>query len=122
MKKTKLKYYHASRKLNWKPGDLIYPINSRTNNIYGVWLTTDPKPHFTLYTYDDKSIGKVRYNVYRVIPHGKIIHGFWNDLACLGYVEIVECLGECAKRGTPSKNIEESRALHKASIVIKEKY
>ena len=98
----KTKFYHASTKLNWKPKDII-DCRSLPNTHAGVYMTTSPEVHFTLY-YRDKGqcVGEKRYNVYKVLPMGKVIRGWWDDYICIGPVMVLECLGEANKNGVVS--------------------
>jgi hypothetical protein len=106
-KKGKVKFYHASRRLDWKPGDIIDTKSHEGSDFIwgrGIFMTTSPVVHFTLYEMGEgRSIGDVRYNVYQVIPHGKIRRGTWDEWICEGYVEVVKCCGEANKNGRVSR-------------------
>ncbi len=106
---AKRKYYHASRKLNWKPGDIITPYPAGIGR--GVYLTVGPRPHYTL-SCNGKgtSLGECRYNTYQVIPLGKVKLGDWDDFICVGPVEVVKCLGQTVLRDGKTSRVPKPRA------------
>lgn len=99
-KSRKLKYYHASTSV-FKPGDIISPnpfiehLNGR-----GIYVTGSPCVHYSLWRCGERSLGKVRFNVYQVRPLNpktKILFGVWDELIIRGPVEVIRCLGEANK-------------------------
>jgi len=94
-----MKYYHASRSV-FKPGDIISPNPFQRAYDYGIFVTGSPCVHYTLWQCGDRSIGKVRFNVYQVRPLNpktKVHYGIWEELIIYGPVEVLKCLGEANK-------------------------
>lgn len=94
-----MKYYHCSPK-HYKIGFKLHPINGKE----GIWITTSPTPHFTLWDNsnrgNDLSQGNLR--VYEVVPLGKVVSGAWDDLISVKGIEIVKPLGQAARSGNVS--------------------
>jgi len=92
-----MKYFHCSR-LHFKPGDIIDPKN------YGkeyVWVNISKTPHYTLYEFGERSIGKQKYRLYQVRPlkGAKIRKGLWDEIMIKGAVEVLANFGESSKNG-----------------------
>lgn len=100
-----MKFYHISVK-KWKVGDVISPTPFKDNLYDGVYVMPCSTPHYTLYQFGDRSLGKKRHYVYQVKPlrrHYKLIGGrMWDELIIKGSVEVMACLGEASKNGSTS--------------------
>ncbi len=79
-------FYHASRKADFKPGDVITP------NMGDVFLTKNKdRPHPTLFLMPKgKNVGETRYTIYKVKPTGKVVRGMWGDYVTFSPVIIVK--------------------------------
>lgn len=99
----KLKFYHCSKK-HWKVGDIILPhIDGREySGGRGIYVSNQPKPHFTMYDNGKNSVSK-KTRLYRVLPiANKYYFGNWNDIVCPKGVIVVESLGDVARNGKSS--------------------
>lgn len=101
----KRKYYHASRSV-FKAGDIIAPNPFREHmQGRGIYATSSPCVHVTLWQFGEVSLGRVRYNVYQIRPlnpKAKIHYGIWDEWIIRGPVEVIRCLGEANKNGRVS--------------------
>ncbi len=88
-REAKPKYFHASGE-KYKVGDIIKGTSTNSEiSKPSVFLTDDPKPHFTLGGRKEAE----NYTIYKVVPIEGIKPGFdWADLAS-GRVRVVEVLG-----------------------------
>lgn len=81
---AKQRFYHSSQK-RFKKGDtLICPSGEGSRNFNvgaGVFITTNPVPHFTIWSEVLNKKGGVWY-VYEVEPIGKLYRGMWDDVIC----------------------------------------
>jgi hypothetical protein len=72
-KPQRTKFYHASPR-RFKVGDVLSPRGDSP----GIFLTTDPVPHYTIL--EDVEASKSPWYVYEVEPLGDVVPGFWDDL------------------------------------------
>jgi hypothetical protein len=93
-------YYHASRKIGLKPGDIIYPAFNERLGKKAVFLVSKPGTHFTLWMRNPgENVGERRYNLYKVHPIKKVKAGLhYAELYTEGPCVVVACLGEAPKR------------------------
>lgn len=75
-----MKYYHVSRN-RLRVGERLYPTSWWGQ--YGVFMSPDPNPHFTIW--EMASISSDRW-VYEVEPIGKVRKGEWSDLVAPGAI------------------------------------
>ncbi len=100
-KLRKVRYYHTSKFTRFQPGDIISPQRLRAFSgiIYGfdkggVYLTTSPRAHWTLYWRGENRIGQRRYMIYEVKPLAKVvICDIDEEAIALGPVEVVRRIG-----------------------------
>lgn len=96
-----MKFYHCSY-ICHKVGEIILPhIDGRDyGGGRGIYCSSSPVPHSTLYNNVDKrnDLNNSKLYVYRVLPvRGKWYYGIWNDIVCFYGVEIIESLGQAAR-------------------------
>lgn len=113
-----MKLYHCSR-IHHKVGDIIEP------RAYGekyIWVTLSKTPHYTLYQFGERSIGKQKYHLYQIRPLNpktKIVKGMWDDLMVKGAVEVIAAFGEAAKNRNGSMVVKTKKNSKLVSVIRK---
>lgn len=101
-----MNFYHCSY-IHHKVGDILLPhIDGRTySGGRGIYCTTSPVPHKTLYCNVDKrnDLTFAKLRLYKVLPLKGWYRGDWADIVCPNGVEIVESLGQAPRNKKVSR-------------------
>lgn len=119
LSESKPKYYHASPK-KFKPGKVLIPGQERGMDTSIGWstsvvfMTNSALPHFTIL----KKAYQDNWNVYEVVPIGKVYRGNWDDVGA-DRVEVVRRVGNA--RGIVNNRIKKKGILNKLTKLLKSK-